>query len=410
MNPVTSAAPSVAPSSVATAGPFPPRTTVQPVPAAHPYSRRILPVDLDPEFTVLTDPKVPGAPKDQWWPPRALDADWLTETTVGGRDGKQHQVNMPDVLHVHFGTESYTPGQLRQTVQALRAAGSALVVTVHDLQNPHLTDQDLHLEQLGVLVSAADEVLTLTRCAAAEIKDRWDRDATVVPHPHMASLDQLDEAADRPRRGAPQSGDSVKIGVHAKDLPANVEPLRVMEGLRAAVDLLSAQGISASVRVDAQRGTQRPETLSRLQRACAEHGFRMWVHNRLTDEEFAGDLQNLDVTVLPYTYGTHSGWVELCRDLGVPVAVSDVGCVAEQAAAPVPGVPADAASGVATFTAADPHSLAAAIDELLARREHIRPATRAARAQQREQIAAVHAEVYNRALARAHARLVTRAQ
>lgn len=40
------------------------------------------------------------------------------------------------------------------------------------------------------------------------------------------------------------------------------------------------------------------------------------------------------VCVLPYVRGTHSGWLEMCRDLGVSVAVPDCGCYASQADAP----------------------------------------------------------------------------
>ena len=68
---------------------------------------------------------------------------------------------------------------------AVRAAGPALVVTVHDLRNPHDRDPSRHLEHLGILVTAADAVITLTPGAAAEIARRWSRTAAVVPHPTL---------------------------------------------------------------------------------------------------------------------------------------------------------------------------------------------------------------------------------
>lgn len=404
---------------------LPTQVTVQPVPAGHPYAQHILPVDLEPSYTVLVDPKVPDAPEGQWWPPRALDADWLLEDPT----------HMPDILHVHFGFEHYSPMQLRRLVEVLRQAGSALVVTVHDLENPHLSEQKAHLDRLQVLVPAADEVLTLTEGAAQEIQRRWGRHATVVPHPHVLPLEQLpvapstgrrraatpeDEGHDDgqsgfpvtltagARRQAPTSGDTVTIGVHAKDLRANVDPISVLDGLQATRDLLKAQGIEATVRFDVHRGVQRPGMLELLQKDAAARDIQVWEHNRLTDDELSADLLNLDVSVLPYGFGTHSGWVELCRDLGVPVVVNDVGFVVEQAAAPTPGAPADAVSPIGVFTTADPQSMAAAIDRLLDQRGRIHPATREARAEQREQIAAVHDEVYNRALAVARSRAAAR--
>ena len=40
------------------------------------------------------------------------------------------------------------------------------------------------------------------------------------------------------------------------------------------------------------------------------------MHDYFTDDELWGYLQALDVSVLPYRFGTHSGWLEACHDLG----------------------------------------------------------------------------------------------
>jgi len=48
------------------------------------------------------------------------------------------------------------------------------------------------------------------------------------------------------------------------------------------------------------------------------------------DGTLVGALTKLDVIVLPYAVGTHSGMVELCHDLGGRVLVPDVGYYREQ--------------------------------------------------------------------------------
>jgi hypothetical protein len=54
-------------------------------------------------------------------------------------------------------------------------------------------------------------------------------------------------------------------------------------------------------------------------------------HERLEDLGLAIALSRLDVCLLPYRHGTHSGWLELCWDLGVSVAVpSGIGAYLEQ--------------------------------------------------------------------------------
>jgi hypothetical protein len=359
------------------------RYTVQMVPSDHPYCRNVLPPDRPPLYCVLPDPPVPGAPAGQWWPPRALDADWLSG-------------NVPDVLHVHFGFESYNPEQLQQVVDVLRAAGSALVVTVHDLHNPHFADRSRHLAQLDVLIPAADEVLTLTDQAAAEILARWDRVATVVPHPHIVPLDRIPAGAAHPvpppsGPGFQAANREVVIGLHAKDLRANVDPFSALPGVAEAVRRLRDRGVAARVRVDVREAPQDMTALDRLRAECAAHGFDLWEHGRFGDDELYADLRSLDVTVLPYAFGTHSGWLEMCRDLGVPVAVPDLGCFAGQAASPA----------IETFTPGDAAALAVAILALLDRRDAIQPADPAARRAQREAVAAEHERLYARALAAA---------
>ncbi|MBN6829393.1 glycosyltransferase, partial [Micrococcus luteus] len=154
--------------------------TVQHVPAQHPYTRAIRPLDpgAAPDVEFLADPPVPGAPAHRWWPPRALRAEWLAE-------------HRPDVLHVHFGFEHFSPAQLAAALDAQHAHGGAVVVTVHDLENPHLTDQGPHRDRLAVLLGRADAVLTLTPGAAATLARDYGVRALVVPHPHIVPLEDL---------------------------------------------------------------------------------------------------------------------------------------------------------------------------------------------------------------------------
>ena len=105
-----------------------------------------------------------------------------------------------------------------RSCRACAATVARSSLTVHDLRNPHHHERDLHDAQLGVLVEAADAVLTLTPGAAAEIAERWGREALVVPHPHV-----VDGAAALRVRGPAHDG--FVIGVHAKSLRAGMDPL-----------------------------------------------------------------------------------------------------------------------------------------------------------------------------------------
>ncbi len=54
-------------------------------------------------------------------------------------------------------------------------------------------------------------------------------------------------------------------------------------------------------------------------------------HEPMADRELHATIASHPVAVLPYTRGTHSGWMRMCRDLGVSVAVPDCGCYLSQA-------------------------------------------------------------------------------
>jgi hypothetical protein len=65
------------------------------------------------------------------------------------------------------------------------------------------------------------------------------------------------------------------------------------------------------------------------------------VHARFTDEELQEYLGEIDVLVLPYRFGTHSGWVEACYDAGVGAVVPDCGFFHEQHGDPTYGYGTD---------------------------------------------------------------------
>lgn len=367
--------------------------TVQHVPADHPYPRAVRPLDAEaaPDVEFWPDPPVPGAPAHRWWPPQALTPTWIRE-------------HRPDVLHVHFGFEHFTADELAEAARAQHEHGGALVVTVHDLENPHLSDQGPHRERLSVLLAAADAVLTLTPGAAAEAAREHGVRPLVVPHPHVLPLDELageDDAADG-TPGQPSAADSARPGadrparllLHAKDLRAQVDPVGLLPRLAEAVDMLAARGLDVAVTVDVQDSVQDEAALDALAVGCREHGFEVWSHPRWSDERLHAVLAGADVSVLPYRTGTHSGWVEMCRDLGVPVAVADIGHVADQPHA------WREQDGLAAFDAEDAESLADALASLLRPRAERTAATASARAAQRRRVAGAHVGVYRAALER----------
>ncbi len=280
------------------------------VPADHGYVAHV----ADDRVPGVEHVQPPGDDDDTWHPYPALDAAWIAANA-----------DSLDVLHVHFGFEGRTPGQLRELVAAVRAAGCGLVVTVHDLENPHLPTQDGYAALLDVLVPAADAVVTLTPGAAGEVRRRWGRRAAVVPHPHVAPLHEIGvPRPHRPRR---------VVGLHLKSLRTNLVARPVLRALAEAVGRLP----EVELRVDVHDETLDPafprhdaELVRELRAAAASGALDLRVHDRFSDTSLLAYLRELDASVLGYGHGTHSGWLELCHDLGVPVVAGRIGFLHQQ--------------------------------------------------------------------------------
>jgi hypothetical protein len=59
------------------------------------------------------------------------------------------------------------------------------------------------------------------------------------------------------------------------------------------------------------------------------------VHPYFSDDQLWEYLASLSVSVLPYRFGTHSGWLEACHDLGTAIIAPDCGFYHQQRPAEV---------------------------------------------------------------------------
>jgi hypothetical protein len=194
---------------------------------------------------------------------------------------------------------------------------------VHDLEHPQLNDQAGYRAQLDVLIPGADALFTLTEGAATEIHRRWGRTALVVPHPAVVP----DAVVPTEATVSPV----IRVGMHLKDLRSNIDAVAMASALCDAIDRLNADGFDVSAELRLHR-TVRDDGSRDAIRALARRGGRVTLveHERLDDAELYRMLGGLDVCVLPYRHGTHSGWLEMCWDLGTAVVAPRVGFYAEQ--------------------------------------------------------------------------------
>ena len=313
------------------------------VPADHPYVAHLSPTGETPgdgcdEVIRLPDPPVIADDgSTRWWPPRILDPAWLRE-----------HAGEFDVLHVHFGFESFSPEHLREVVDVAHELGKGVVVTVHDLRNPHIKDPAAQLSRLDALVPAADAVITLTQGAADAIQARWGRDAVVVRHPHIVPLDVmaallLDDTSSRTNRAdarssddstaAPARNDRRRIGLHLKSLRTNVDAAGALDALALVADERPDVEIVVTMHRAVADPTDRGHDACVVERAealAARGAITLVLHEPMDDATLFAFVDGLDVSVMANVWGTHSGWIEMCHDLGVRVVAPNIGFYGEQ--------------------------------------------------------------------------------
>ena len=117
------------------------------------------------------------------------------------------------------------------------------------------------------------------------------------------------------------------------------------------------------------------------------------MHSYFSDDELWDYLASLTVSLLPYRFGSHSGWLEACFDLGTALIVPSCGFYDQQRPC-----------GVFGFTEKhfDAESLRRAVDDAYGSWAVGRPAPRAtwpARRAERADVAAAHRCLYRSVLA-----------
>lgn len=292
-----------------------------------------------------------------------------------------------DVLHVHFGFEYYAPEQLAEVCDVLAENRIPLVYTCHDLRNPNHPSADLHDAGLAVWMRRADAVVTLTPSAADRIRTDHGREALVLPHTHVVPLAVLGRIQRVRHR------DAFRVGLHLKSLRANMRPHQALDGVLAAL----GDGVRARIDLhcdvlDPANRVHDPGLVARLAALVtdADSPVDLHVHHYFSDDELWTYLAGVDAFVLPYAFGTHSGLLEACRDLGTAVIAPSIGGYADQGAHH--GFAADEANGidVAGLTAAVRAAVTAGRPE---------PVSVAHRHRQRLAVADAHFRLYRDLLA-----------
>lgn len=299
-----------------------------------------------------------------------------------------------DVLHIQS-MELTGIGPIERVLERCAREGKGVVATIHDL-DPLFPEAGADLaDKIGLACRFACAVVTLTARAAAQLAGRFGVDPAriqVIPHgPVLPPGHPLWDAD-------PVRNDAFTVGMFGGFRPNRsflTAAVNARHGLGARVKILS-RGLNP---VELGPGA---EAFQVAALAAADPRLTLALEPFPSDDAVAGFVQGLDLLVLPYLFGTHSGQLELAMDLRVPVAAPDLGCFREQWQTHAAHVPEPFWF---PFTPGDPWGYGAPLLRALqaaerAWRERIvqpRPAFQAVRVRELEAILSAHRALYARA-------------
>lgn len=230
-----------------------------------------------------------------------------------------------DVIHLHT-VELATKSELERLSDRCENEGKRLIFTVHDLHPNIETEQDAYRSKVKQVLGYAHAAFTLTHAAA----DSIDIAASmkVVPHGHAVS-----DAVWPTSPVWNADGPLVTFGALRtnRDLLTLLSAHWHLERDRPEMKVL----LRSVNRRDEERDW---EVLADLERtAQTDSRFHLTVTHDMVDEAGLVEwLTGASALVLPYRTVTHSGQLELARDLGLPVLAPDVRTLRAQLHTPHP--------------------------------------------------------------------------
>jgi glycosyltransferase involved in cell wall biosynthesis len=224
-----------------------------------------------------------------------------------------------DVLHLHT-VELATSGDLTALAARLRKTDKGFVFTLHDLVPNIEVDTATFEEKTRIVVQEAPRVVTLTHAAAEQASARFGVKPSVIPHGYAVSPDLMTP------RGVRARGLLVFGALRPnRDLLGLVRAWRQLPSARPSLRVL-LRSLGAA---DQQRYASELDELAGI--AQVESGLTIeTTAGVLSPAELVDRCHRSRVLVMPYRSITHSGQLELARDLGLTAVLPDAPTVRAQ--------------------------------------------------------------------------------
>ena len=225
-----------------------------------------------------------------------------------------------DIVHFHFGWEQYSLNQLKKVLDAHKHSGKRIIVTIHDTRNPHSDDATSDKAYLHLLCTYADQIVTLTPSAQMTIRHTYEKAAILIPHGPLLLETKMIAARDARKNMDAEKNNLVYV--HVRSGRKNSDWMRL---------LLNAPRIGN-------------ETGYKLIFGIGEHSrafmstiilnaflrCHITVLPGLSDDQLNAFIIQFKAILMPYKWGSHSGLIELSKDLNIASVIYDTGFYRDQ--------------------------------------------------------------------------------
>jgi len=277
------------------------------IPGRTPYARKL----SGDTFSIINESISDGVAV-----PRDASFEWVR---------RQATLDFCDVLHIQSLELAELPA-IEEVLQRAASKGKGIVITIHDVGPLFPDDGDAFAKRINLACQFAKGVVTLTDCARQQISSRFGlspANISIIPHGSVLPTSHHLWTHKSVRNQLFSLGMFGGVRPNRSFLTATVNALYGLEPETVRVKILS-RGLNP---IEVEYGS---EALQLAFLAASDPRFSFKLSPFPDDDEIADFVSSLDVLVLPYLFGTHSGQLELAKDLGVRVIAPGFGCYREQ--------------------------------------------------------------------------------
>lgn len=240
---------------------------------------------------------------------------------------QNHPPESYNVVHIHFEYYLIPIAVLEKLLKYFKQKNKPIIWTCHDRKS--LVEESPVSDYEQLICAYADSVTTLTEGCSQWLKLQYGRtgnEVKVIPHGYLAHPSIVEEQM----KLTPKDRNlfTMLIGDFRKSKA-------VIQAIR---DFLECKDLPGNIRLQlifrpidtCPNATLTQEELRTFQELIKDPRIITICMEEIPDETIVKAFASSHAVILPYLWGTHSGQVEMARDCGCHVAVSDVGYYKEQ--------------------------------------------------------------------------------